>query len=153
MKTKLPIAVLLLTLAFCSQSQAQTIPTDAALMHKYWNYRDVFRKYFIKIGNDAGYSLPASEIRPYVKNGSGGFNHATLYTDTVKITSRKTEQSLTRQQAGHLPEYWFEKKWGDVIAWESSYMGTLASESFLLKANGQEATDLTWGDVNGQYLV
>ncbi len=61
MKNKIQTGTMvLITLLWPILSFTQT--TDENLHRTYWNYRDIFKKYFIHIGADRGHSLVSDRI-------------------------------------------------------------------------------------------
>ena len=109
-------ATLLLTFVgflFSSNFYAQT-PTEN--LEKYWNYRDRFKKYFIKIGTEGGESILTQER--CAKNNPFGLSCGCNSSDDVANV-----------------------KWGDATVWTGYYLAVLASEYALLKQNGQDTTN------------
>jgi len=107
---------------------AQSTDVDLVLMQKYWNYRDNFRKNFIKIGPREGESLPAVSIDNYWKESDGSWSPMVLYSDSLKLTANRTTFNAGKRG----PEYWSRKLFADVLAWEDCHLGVLATEYWLL---------------------
>jgi len=65
--------------------QAQTNPTLAQNLKKYWEQRDRLRKFFVKIGDDQGGSIPAIKRNRYDNANFMRWDDATtlLKTGTV----------------------------------------------------------------------
>lgn len=126
-KLLIKIAVIFLIIG-STYAQGQSSDSDLELMQKYWNYRDNFRKSYIKIGPRQGESLPAVSIDNSIKGGDGIWYGAVLETDSMKISANRTTYN-----AGHKgPEYWNRKTFADVLAWEDCHLGVLATEYWLL---------------------
>ena len=107
---------------------AQGNDVDLRLMQKYWNYRDNFRKNYIKIGWLNGESLPAVSIDNYWKESDGSWSPMVLYSDSLKLTANRTTFNAGKRG----PEYWSRKLFADVLAWEDCHLGVLATEYWLL---------------------
>lgn len=80
MKTTILLFFTLLCMGLVTTA-AQTPDPDIELMQKYWNYRDVFRKYFVRIGEKQGQSLPAVSIDNQMRGGDGNWFNMTLYCE------------------------------------------------------------------------
>ncbi len=112
MKSLFLIAILLAT----NSSFAQT---DELNLEKYWKLRDEFRESFVKIGPDAGESLPAGSIRP---------NDC---IDTYDVVDDGTPFGVTQYGEMH---------WGDGTIRMGHYLSLLATEYRLLKDEGEDVT-------------
>jgi hypothetical protein len=91
---------------------AQTAPEN---LEKYWNYRDRFKKYFVKIGSSAGESILAQQRCS--QNQPNPFNLNCGCSAQFDIANLK---------------------WGDATVWTGYYLAVLSSEYALLKQNGQD---------------
>ena len=109
-------------------THAQSTDVDLMLMQKYWNYRDNFRKNFIKVGWRQGESLPAVSIDNYWKESDGSWSPMVLYSDSLKLKANRTTFNAGKKG----PEYWSRKLFADVLAWEDCHLGVLATEYWLL---------------------
>lgn len=101
---------------------AQT--TDETLHRMYWNYRERFKKYFITIGGEPGQSVVNSSI----SMGTSGY---TIYSDSFKINAQRKREKVPANSV--LPQYWGKKGFGDATVDYDWYLGTLATEYWLLK--------------------
>ena len=104
----------MLLLCFQNSLPAIAQTTEQQYMERYWNYRDRYKKWFVKIGREAGESINLTENDP--KGGGGA-----LWTSQLPIN------------AGSI-------KTGDATSNLGTYMVVLATEYKLLKDAGQSTT-------------
>ncbi|MEZ4798933.1 MAG: T9SS type A sorting domain-containing protein [Flavobacteriales bacterium] len=79
---KLSMAILL-GIVFPCLTLAQNLTMYSELTDKYWQYRDRFKKHFIKIGLDQGESIPASAWRVNWAHAADHTNSALYWTDAT----------------------------------------------------------------------
>jgi hypothetical protein len=102
---------------FVSIAKGQT-PDDYNLK-KYWNYRDKFQKYFVKLGKNPGNGINISNIDNIPGNISNGG-----WANTPPIAG-----------ATALHGY---KRVGDAMVLQGEYLGVLATQYRLLKDAGKD---------------
>ncbi len=87
-------------------------------LQKYWKFRNNFQEHFVKVGSEAGESLPAGSINPRACIDND-FNDDTPYDGSGGYS---------------------EMHWGDGMIRHGHYLGLLATEYRLLKNSGQDVT-------------
>lgn len=97
----------LLVGVFCLlTSNAQVSQTEKDLLKKYWDYRDRYKKHFVKIGREAGESVPISEW--FKTQNCGDIQGGQIKTGDAMgnlgdyMCLLATEYYLTKKQGGDL---------------------------------------------------
>lgn len=126
------LALIFYCLFDVSLNMAQT--NDEYLQRMYWNYRERFRKYYVMVGGEPGMSLMSDKI---VDDGT---SKSVNYCDSFVLDANRKRQAIypKRDNVPFRSDYWRRKNFGDVLAYSAEYMGTLATEYWLLKRSGAD---------------
>jgi hypothetical protein len=102
---------------FCLNLRAQN---DQENLKKYWNYREKYKKNFVRIGPSQGEGVNIANIDTASSHISGetGFNWMNMH-----------------------PQHGY-KRWGDAMAMQGDYISVLATEYKLLKNAGKPTTSV-----------
>lgn len=105
---------------FFSNLYAQT-SNDLKLDRMYWNYRELYKKYFTIIGKERGMSIVSDRL----------YHQMAVYTDPLKCNTipNNTDVETTTESK----TYWGYRNFGDATLDYDNYLGVLATEYWLLK--------------------